>query len=495
MSFIKKLFTRSKKNNIRNYENQTTEFSTLNNNTNNEYIGDLNVQEFIDDYLTNHSIVPSNNTFTNNQTHNSTNHSYTEKKNKSNNNQNKKKNNVNQKKLQEYNDYDNWCNQHIIESTKGFGAINYVFYSTENTSYTWLEDLFGISGIVNQTGYFIHNISIYSSLYSAGINDRDTIISINGKDIIKFARTEKGKIKENDLLTVEVQRYEKILKFYVHYVPIEKFEKESRLDKDKAHINDPFPFSAYRIVDNLTFRDTDHRKNEILLGANFVTDKNGLKIYRLGKYGTLHMLNALCGDMITKINNKKIRRLKDLYTLNLNEGEEVRVIIQRNNKTLELKGRIELINKNKVLFASTGPKSYENIIKYKEQGYAFGFDTNILMDINIYEFNILKDASKFISKKTFDELDKLKSKDGNKGYKARRAFDQLEEAQVNGEDISIIPFDIQYTRQLGLNPSLPDDVIIASFLKYQEQTGQKVAYISNDRGSRITARNAGLTVI
>ncbi|WP_434749667.1 PIN domain-containing protein [Paenibacillus amylolyticus] len=131
----------------------------------------------------------------------------------------------------------------------------------------------------------------------------------------------------------------------------------------------------------------------------------------------------------------------------------------------------------------------------KGQGLAFGFDTNMLMNFPSETFELLKTETVIISREVQKELDGLKnSPDKETSAKARRAFKALEEAQIRGQQITILPsLDFNTIKSLGLSDS-KDDKILAAYLKYSMEKG-KVCVASNDRGVKITARNAGLAVL
>lgn len=131
----------------------------------------------------------------------------------------------------------------------------------------------------------------------------------------------------------------------------------------------------------------------------------------------------------------------------------------------------------------------------KGQGLAFGFDTNMLMNFPNETFELLKTETILISREVQKELDGLKNSSNKEtSAKARRAFKALEEAQIRGQHIIILPsLDFNTIKGLGLNDS-KDDKILAAYLKYNLEKG-KVCVASNDRGVKITARNAGLAVL
>lgn len=129
------------------------------------------------------------------------------------------------------------------------------------------------------------------------------------------------------------------------------------------------------------------------------------------------------------------------------------------------------------------------------QGFSFGLDTNILMHYPNEIFELLKNDTILISREVQKELDGLKkSTDKEAASNARRAFKALEDAQTQGQSIKIMPsVDLKTLTHFGLNDSM-DDRILAPYLDLYKQ-GKAVCFISNDRGAKITARNAGIPVL
>ncbi|MNO23409.1 hypothetical protein D3C76_132120 [compost metagenome] len=129
------------------------------------------------------------------------------------------------------------------------------------------------------------------------------------------------------------------------------------------------------------------------------------------------------------------------------------------------------------------------------KGIAFGLDTNILMHLPNETFELLKNENILISREVQKELDGLKnSSDKTVSSNARRAFKTLEDAQIHGQQIIILPStDFNTVKGFGLSDTA-DDRIVAAYLKYNKEKGS-TCFISNDRGVKLTARNAGLSVL
>lgn len=152
----------------------------------------------------------------------------------------------------------------------------------------------------------------------------------------------------------------------------------------------------------------------------------------------------------------------------------------------------------KDIFAPVPKLEYKKMLSTKlGSSYTFALDTNMLISTNGEILNELKNEEVLISKKVQDELDKLKnSSDRQVASSARSAFLSIETAFKNGQKIRIINYPMStYISEKGLNPQIPDDVIVATYVKAVEDNQNKLIFISNDRGARITARNAGLEVL
>lgn len=121
------------------------------------------------------------------------------------------------------------------------------------------------------------------------------------------------------------------------------------------------------------------------------------------------------------------------------------------------------------------------------------FDTNIMIKCPLLVKELANKYSIVLSRKTFEELDKKKS-DNEIGANARMAMRTIETIQTNHKNISIITTDDNFVKDNGLNPLSPDDIIIACCLK-QKKDGEKIMFVTEDRGARITARNLNIDVL
>jgi hypothetical protein len=140
-------------------------------------------------------------------------------------------------------------------------------------------------------------------------------------------------------------------------------------------------------------------------------------------------------------------------------------------------------------------KKLQELVKYKEDGYELAVDTNILMhepDLLVYLLDH-EDMYINLSKSVYKELDGLKN---NKSrivrQQAQLAFDVIEEYQRRERLKMIETPKGEAMKKYGLGHD-PDDKIIGTYIK-ETKGGRKLIFLSNDKGARIIARNAGLSV-
>lgn len=141
-------------------------------------------------------------------------------------------------------------------------------------------------------------------------------------------------------------------------------------------------------------------------------------------------------------------------------------------------------------------KKLKKLLEYKEDNFEFGIDTNILMhepDL-LVRFLEQTPSSLYISMAVYKELDGLKNnKDVLTRKKSQFAFDIIETYQKKGLINLIETPNYHELRRRGLNDS-PDDKIIGTYLQEINKGQRKLIFLSNDKGARIIARNAGLPV-
>lgn len=121
------------------------------------------------------------------------------------------------------------------------------------------------------------------------------------------------------------------------------------------------------------------------------------------------------------------------------------------------------------------------------------FDTNVMIKCPLLVKQLGKTHPIILSKQVFQELDKKKV-DKEIGANARMAMRTIESIQKRNGEIEIVPVDESFLNENGLSIHSPDDVIVGSCLKHQTK-GNHVLFVSEDRGARITAKNAKLNVL
>lgn len=142
-------------------------------------------------------------------------------------------------------------------------------------------------------------------------------------------------------------------------------------------------------------------------------------------------------------------------------------------------------------------KKAKAILQYKEMAHEFAVDTNILMhepDLLLYLLET-SDFRLFMSMVVFSELDGLKKNDDIvTRTKAQTAFDVIEEFQRRGKlKLLQVPKNDEI-RKFGLGSS-PDEKIIGTYLWEKVRNYPNLMFISNDKGARILARNAGMPIV
>jgi predicted ribonuclease YlaK len=98
-----------------------------------------------------------------------------------------------------------------------------------------------------------------------------------------------------------------------------------------------------------------------------------------------------------------------------------------------------------------------------------------------------------LSKQVFTELDKKKT-DKEIGANARMAMRTIESIQKRDGELEIIAIDETFLKENGFSLESPDDIIVGTCLKRQKNE-ENILFVSEDRGARITAKNAKLNVL
>lgn len=140
-------------------------------------------------------------------------------------------------------------------------------------------------------------------------------------------------------------------------------------------------------------------------------------------------------------------------------------------------------------------KKAKKLLEY--QDHEFGVDTNILMhEPDLLVYMLEKDGLElYMSMMVFNELDGLKkSENVVTRTQAQTAFDVIEEFQRRSKLHILKTPKTDDIRKYGLGGS-PDEKIIGTYLREREGKHPKLMFISNDKGARILARNAGMPIV
>lgn len=137
------------------------------------------------------------------------------------------------------------------------------------------------------------------------------------------------------------------------------------------------------------------------------------------------------------------------------------------------------------------------ILQHKKTGKEFGVDTNILMhepDLLVYMLDNYS-LDLYMSMMVFNELDGLKNSSNRETrYNAQLAFDVIEAFQQRGKLHLLKTPKTVDIRKYSLSGS-PDEKIIGTYLRERDNGKANLMFLSNDKGARILARNAGLPVV
>lgn len=137
------------------------------------------------------------------------------------------------------------------------------------------------------------------------------------------------------------------------------------------------------------------------------------------------------------------------------------------------------------------------IQQYQEKGHEIAVDTNILMHDSALFIYLLEQFAMnlHMSMMVFNELDGLKKGENPETrQRAQFAFDVIEEFQRADKLHMIKTPRTDEIRKYGLSGS-PDEKIIGTYLREIEKGKEKLLFLSNDKGARIIARNAGMPIV
>lgn len=135
--------------------------------------------------------------------------------------------------------------------------------------------------------------------------------------------------------------------------------------------------------------------------------------------------------------------------------------------------------------------------QYLHMNYLISVDTNALMDeksiVMIHEFLKRFQTPIYISRVVLNELDGLKNtRQGNRGYKARRAINLIETYQEQRK-LKLVHYPpVDFLKENNLAVEKNDEHIIGSYLYKQKTTNEKLVLFSNDRLVRVLAKELGL---
>jgi hypothetical protein len=230
--------------------------------------------------------------------------------------------------------------------------------------------------------------------------------------------------------------------------------------------------------------------------AGFVQDILGVKVVSKNYNGSFGLAGIQINDRILKIDDMEIHNLQEVVNMEPNYDEVVTIEVMRKGEALESPIQVYILdvnNKGNIL-ASVGEKVFKQMMTVKSTDYILAYDTNILMKYPLLFSKFTNTNKILLAKQAFDELDNKKT-DTENGYKARNALKMIEQCQKDGAEIIFSSVSDSYTKSKNLDPSKPDERIIASYIYEMEVNNKKVFFITEDRGARILGRQAGLETI
>jgi len=262
----------------------------------------------------------------------------------------------------------------------------------------------------------------------------------------------------------------------------------------------PFAIGAiYGLVADMWDRPTKEQReiNKQLWNerfhAGFIDSTLGVKIVSYHYHGSFGIAGIQKNDYITKVNGQDINSAYEAAEMMPDNHEIVTIEIEREGEIYEFDVYIKQFNKVN-LIDHVGAKAIKQLTSFKHTDYILAYDTNILLKYPLLFTNYKNSNRLLVSKQVFKELDKQKTNE-EIGHQARNAINMIEQLQKDGAELSFSSANDDYTKSKMLDPSSPDDRIIASYLYEAEKNNKKIFFISEDRGARIIAREAGLETI
>lgn len=139
-----------------------------------------------------------------------------------------------------------------------------------------------------------------------------------------------------------------------------------------------------------------------------------------------------------------------------------------------------------------------NMLKFElDKGFMPAVDTNVMMHEPLVLITIHRDTDSklYVSKKVINELDGLKNnKKRETRERAQLAFDIIELFQKDGR-LVLVEIPSRNYREIWNLSGSSDDIILSSYLFEIDKKKLPIAFYSNDKGARITARNTGMPLL
>jgi len=240
-------------------------------------------------------------------------------------------------------------------------------------------------------------------------------------------------------------------------------------------------------------RDINNQLWNGRLSAGFLNSAQGVRIVSIYSQGSFGVAGIEKNDYIKKVNGQDILSAQEVAQMFPVYHDVITVEIERKGEIIEYDVYIkDFVNRN--FTDVVGAEAIKQLTTFKNSEYVLAYDTNILLKYPFLFSTYTKSNHILLAKQVFKELDKQKA-DEKIGHQARKAISLIEQAQKEGANLNFSSASDSYTESKNLDPSSPDDRIIASYIYEAEKNDKKIIFISEDRGARIIAREAGLETI
>ncbi|MGM0841381.1 MAG: PIN domain-containing protein [Bacillota bacterium] len=340
---------------------------------------------------------------------------------------------------------------------------------------TMKKDLFGIEYKVDNNHLTLHHVVSYGSFGRIGLTKGDLVLQLNeirGGEQLDLYLRDLIRNEKKDELDIIVKR-----------------------DGETYHtVIRPFVLTeAYSSIALATFSKSPEGNVQV------VSTKKG---------GYLERIGVIPGDTVIKVGIYSVSEPDELVQIfkEITYGETL--ILSRNGKEFEVllqpkgygrkmdRGHERKRNNHRPRreIESVLNMNLHTLSHFKGKDYAMAYDTNILMKYPEMLSEVALTNPIWLSDQVLEELDKHKTNE-ELSSQARRATRMIEEAQIDGATIIRTQADKQYIKSKKLKWNDPDQLIIASYIKEQEESEKKLLFISEDRGARIVARQMGLDVL